>query len=68
MTSKQQVDYNQPATGTGAAGSPRVYDLIGVGYGPANLALSIALREEAEKQQQPLQDMVWLEKSEEFAW
>ena len=33
-----------------ASGDPgRVYDLIGLGFGPANLALAVALQEEAER-------------------
>jgi lysine/ornithine N-monooxygenase len=36
--------------------------------GPANLAVSIALREEAEKRGETLSNAVWLEKSANFAW
>lgn len=31
------------------AGADRVHDLVGIGFGPANLALAVALEEEAER-------------------
>lgn len=42
------IDAPPPRPVEGAFGTP-VYDLIGVGFGPANLALAIALEEEAER-------------------
>lgn len=32
-----------------AGGDPGVYDVIGIGFGPANLSLAVALEEEAER-------------------
>ncbi|MET8160030.1 lysine N(6)-hydroxylase/L-ornithine N(5)-oxygenase family protein [Sphaerisporangium sp. NPDC005289] len=42
----------------------RVYDLVGIGFGPSNLALAVAL---AERGDTPL-DAVFLEKQEAFGW
>ncbi|MGW4643596.1 lysine N(6)-hydroxylase/L-ornithine N(5)-oxygenase family protein [Sphaerisporangium sp. NPDC004334] len=42
----------------------RVYDLVGIGFGPSNLALAVAL---AERGDSPL-DAVFLEKQEAFGW
>jgi L-ornithine N5-monooxygenase len=42
------ADQPTPRPAEGPDGTP-VYDLIGVGFGPANLALGIALEEEAER-------------------
>ncbi|MFC7388119.1 lysine N(6)-hydroxylase/L-ornithine N(5)-oxygenase family protein [Sphaerisporangium rhizosphaerae] len=42
----------------------RVYDLVGIGFGPSNLALAVAL---AERGGTPL-DAVFLEKQEAFGW
>lgn len=52
----------------GLRGEDHIYDVVGLGYGPANLALSIALREELEANGQPMDNSVWLEKSGSFAW
>ncbi|MFN7053210.1 MAG: SidA/IucD/PvdA family monooxygenase, partial [Gemmobacter sp.] len=41
----------------------RIHDLIGIGFGPSNLALAIALRE----RQSPL-DALFLEAQPAFAW
>lgn len=41
----------------------RIYDVIGIGFGPSNVSLAIALRETA-----PGIDALFLEKNESFAW
>jgi len=44
------------------------FDLVGIGFGPANLALAVALQEEVERQnRQPLKTL-FLESKPEFAW
>lgn len=45
----------------------RVHDVIGVGLGPANLALAVALEEGGEQGQPPL-DGVFLERKAGWAW
>ncbi|PWN47295.1 hypothetical protein IE53DRAFT_321471 [Violaceomyces palustris] len=45
----------------------KVYDLIGLGYGPAHLALSIALKESKTAEELGL-SYVFLERREHFAW
>jgi len=47
---------------------PRIYDVIGIGFGPSNLALAIALQEEAEKEGGARLDALFLEGRSEFAW
>lgn len=44
-----------------------VHDLVGIGFGPNNLALAIALRERAEIGDEPV-DAVFLEKQLAFGW
>ncbi|EJM97625.1 lysine N(6)-hydroxylase/L-ornithine N(5)-oxygenase family protein [Herbaspirillum sp. YR522] len=43
-----------------------IHDLIGVGFGPSNLALAIALQEQPGRSQPP--DALFLEKQPGFAW
>ena len=43
------------------------YDVVGVGFGPANLALAIALREEAEKSDRSV-SALFIESKPEFSW
>ncbi|GAA2610712.1 lysine N(6)-hydroxylase/L-ornithine N(5)-oxygenase family protein [Actinomadura fulvescens] len=43
--------------------SPHVHDLVGIGFGPSNLALAIALREHGD----PI-DAVFFEKQPAFGW
>ena len=43
------------------------YDLIGIGFGPANLALSIALRESQEANEKQFK-FHFLEKQSSFGW
>ncbi|WP_018656675.1 lysine N(6)-hydroxylase/L-ornithine N(5)-oxygenase family protein [Actinomadura flavalba] len=45
----------------------RVHDLVGIGFGPSNLALAIALREQAAGSGTPV-DAVFLEKQPAFGW
>ncbi|WP_028850868.1 lysine N(6)-hydroxylase/L-ornithine N(5)-oxygenase family protein [Thermocrispum municipale] len=47
-----------------------VYDLVGVGFGPANLALAIALAEydEQRRPEDPVLTAHFLERQESFAW
>ncbi|WP_040768090.1 SidA/IucD/PvdA family monooxygenase [Tsukamurella sp. 1534] len=49
-------------TGAGADGG--TVDVLGVGFGPANLALAIALAEQPERRR----DVLFLEKRDRFAW
>ena len=51
---------------TQAIASPIVHDLIGVGFGPSNLALAIALQER-EKAQGKL-DVLFLDKQADYRW
>ena len=51
---------------TQAIASPAVHDLIGIGFGPSNLALAIALQER-EKAQGKL-DVVFLDKQADYRW
>ncbi|REF00008.1 lysine N(6)-hydroxylase/L-ornithine N(5)-oxygenase family protein [Thermomonospora umbrina] len=44
-----------------------VHDLVGIGFGPSNLALAIALREGAQRTGQAV-DAVFLEKQPAFGW
>lgn len=47
-----------------------VYDVLGIGFGPANLALAIALQEESQKpSSEPRQFLsAFLERQREFGW
>ena len=51
---------------TQAIASPAVHDLIGIGFGPSNLALAIALQER-EKTQGKL-DALFLDKQADYRW
>jgi L-ornithine N5-oxygenase len=51
---------------TQAIASPAVHDLIGIGFGPSNLALAIALQER-EKTQGKL-DVLFLDKQADYRW
>src|SRR5450830_1374056 len=51
---------------TQAIASPAVHDLIGIGFGPSNLALAIALQER-EKAQGKL-DVLFLDKQADYRW
>lgn len=53
--------------GRGTAGR-RVYDLIGIGFGPANLALGVALQEEAERDGGADLDRLFLEAKPAQCW
>jgi len=46
----------------------RVYDLIGIGFGPSNLALAVAIREDAESASVKPKSFLFLESKEAFAW
>ncbi|MFM7219661.1 MAG: lysine N(6)-hydroxylase/L-ornithine N(5)-oxygenase family protein [Nodosilinea sp.] len=46
----------------------KIFDLVGVGFGPANLALAIALHEEVEIKQYRDLKTVFLEAKPEFMW
>ncbi|KQQ63007.1 ornithine monooxygenase [Pseudomonas sp. Leaf129] len=43
------------------------HDLIGIGFGPSNLALAIALQERAEQGGRPL-DALFLERQPDYSW
>ncbi len=51
---------------TQAIASPLVHDLIGVGFGPSNLALAIALQERAASQ--GALDVLFLDKQAHYRW
>ncbi|ROM90948.1 lysine N(6)-hydroxylase/L-ornithine N(5)-oxygenase family protein [Pseudomonas brassicacearum] len=51
---------------TKASASPIVHDLIGVGFGPSNLALAIALQERGQKQGEL--DVLFLDKQADYRW
>ena len=44
-----------------------IHDLIGIGFGPSNLALAIALQEQAAQGGAPV-DALFIEKQPRFAW
>jgi lysine N6-hydroxylase/L-ornithine N5-oxygenase len=44
----------------------KVHDLIGIGFGPSNIALAIALEEQQQKS--PHIDALFIEKQQHFAW
>src|SRR5262245_836688 len=44
-----------------------VYDLVGVGFGPSNLALAIALEEHHRRSEAPLTGL-FLERQQRFGW
>ncbi|NVI90026.1 lysine N(6)-hydroxylase/L-ornithine N(5)-oxygenase family protein [Actinomadura sp. BRA 177] len=46
---------------------PRVHDVVGIGFGPSNLALAVALDEEHEENGTGV-DAVFFEKQPEFGW
>jgi L-ornithine N5-oxygenase len=47
---------------------PTVHDLVGVGFGPSNLGLAIALAERRDQDWEPPLSAVFLEKQETFGW
>ena len=51
---------------TQAIASPIVHDLIGVGFGPSNLALAIALQERGPSQGEL--DVLFLDKQADYRW
>ena len=46
----------------------KVYDLIGIGFGPSNLALAIAIQEESEREGGEILEALFLESKLEYAW
>ncbi|GAB3699264.1 lysine N(6)-hydroxylase/L-ornithine N(5)-oxygenase family protein [Nocardiopsis oceani] len=48
--------------------SPEIHDLVGVGFGPSNLGLAIALAERREQGTTPPLSAVFLEKQAAFGW
>lgn len=46
---------------------PEVYDLLGLGFGPANMALAISLTESKEAAQRNL-NFAFIERQPNFAW
>lgn len=44
-----------------------IHDLIGIGFGPSNIALAIALQEERQAGRRPI-DALFVEKQASFAW
>lgn len=50
-------------------GSAAVFDLLGVGFGPSNMALAVAVAEHRESRQSPVPvTATFLEQKERFAW
>lgn len=47
---------------------PLVHDLIGIGFGPSNLALALTLQEEKERTGQVPLRSLFLERRDDFAW
>ena len=45
-----------------------IFDLVGIGFGPSNLALAVALHEEAEQQNSRSLRTIFLEAKPEFSW
>lgn len=45
-----------------------IFDMICIGFGPASLAIAIALADAYSKSSRPLPKVLFLEKQEEFAW
>ena len=62
----RQGAYPEDTGMTQAIASPAVHDLIGIGFGPSNLALAIALQER-EKAQGKL-DVLFLDKQADYRW
>src|SRR5687767_13997808 len=50
-----------------SSAEPHVHDLVGIGFGPSNLALAIALREHNARTGNEI-DAVFLEKQAAFGW
>lgn len=44
------------------------YEIVGIGFGPSNLSLAIALREHAAKIPEPPARAIFFEKQREFGW
>ncbi|WP_433799503.1 lysine N(6)-hydroxylase/L-ornithine N(5)-oxygenase family protein [Actinomycetospora sp. CA-084318] len=57
-----------PAVPQPPAGRETVYDVVGVGFGPSNLALAIALAEYGETHAGPPLTGHFLERQERFGW
>lgn len=49
-------------------GEDRIYDVLGIGFGPANLALAVALEEEAERDGGEDLDRLFLEARQSPCW
>ncbi|WP_297844415.1 SidA/IucD/PvdA family monooxygenase [Pseudomonas sp.] len=47
--------------------APAAYDLLGIGFGPSNLALAIALQELGEQRNQPLRSL-FLDRQKDYRW
>lgn len=47
---------------------PLVYDLLGIGFGPSNLALALTLQEDKERTGEAALRGVFLERRDDFAW
>ena len=54
-------------TSANAHVEPSVHDIVGLGFGPANLALAVALQEHAAKTGHEMRS-VFLERQESFGW
>ncbi len=51
-----------------SSNSSNIYDLIGVGFGPSNLALAVIIQEDRENPGGAGMKSLFLEKKESFAW
>ena len=59
---------SHPTTAINGDSSDAVHDLIGVGFGPASLAIAIALREKFDDPNNGEPRVCFLEKQHQFAW
>ncbi|KLO14186.1 hypothetical protein SCHPADRAFT_826848 [Schizopora paradoxa] len=46
----------------------KVFDVLGCGFGPANLAIAVALAERWTEAKNPIEQVVFVEKYSEFSW
>ena len=58
----------QNPSGRLAADGHPIYDLVGIGFGPANLALAAAIQEEADGTGEAPVESVFLERKPEYNW
>lgn len=62
------IEHSEPSTRTADSGTPPTYDLVGIGCGPANLALAALLEEEREAGRDGVPSALFLERRPHHAW